>query len=152
MVFEVTYLVRKQEGIRHELVINREESLQPTDDYTEDVLLRKMIHQRITIEKTLSHFDNVKVVVSESHAIPQECSIAWLVCFSVAVLANDVLDSVELTSAVICVHHYLRSPNPNLLFSINQLVLEVSRLLLLWFVKIIDDLALCSKNNLLMLR
>jgi len=64
VVLEIAHLVGEQEGIRHKLVINGEEALEPGDDDTENVLFCEVIHQRIPIEDALAHLYYVQVVVA----------------------------------------------------------------------------------------
>lgn len=119
MVFKVTDLVRQQKTIRHKLVINWKESLQPTYDYTEDVFLCEMVHQRITVENASSHFDDVQVMIPKSHAIPQNGPIARLICLSVSVLANHVLNRIQLGPTMVGVDYDLRSSDFALFISIH---------------------------------
>ena len=93
-MLEVADLVGQQEAVRHELVVNWEEALQSADDHTEDVLLGEVVHQRVAVEDALAHLDDVEVVVSEGHAVPEHRAVSRLVCLTVAVLADDVLDGV----------------------------------------------------------
>ena len=62
-MLEVTHLIRQQETVRHELVIDWEEPLKPAYDHTKDILLGEVIHQWVSIEDTLAHLDNVEIVV-----------------------------------------------------------------------------------------
>jgi hypothetical protein len=122
MVLKISDLIRKKKRVWHEFVIDWEESLKPTDDDAEYILFCKMIHQRISIENALTHLDDVKVVISQSHAIPQDRSISWLICLFVPILANDILNCVKLTSAMIGIDNYICFSYLCLLLSIHQMV------------------------------
>ena len=64
MMLKISDLVGQQKRIRHELVINREKSLQSTYNHTKDVFLGKVIHQWVPIECTFPHLDDIKIMVS----------------------------------------------------------------------------------------
>jgi hypothetical protein len=70
MVLEVTEFIWQQEGIWHEFIVNGKETLEATDDHTENVFLSKVVHQRVPVENTLGHFYYVEVMVSQSHPVP----------------------------------------------------------------------------------
>lgn len=53
-----------------------------------------MVHKWIPIEYAFPHFNDVKIMVSKSHTIPEEGAIARLIRFSVSVFANYVLNSI----------------------------------------------------------
>ena len=53
-----------------------------------------MVHERIPIENALPHFDDVKVVISQSHTIPEQTAIARLVGLTVTILPNNVLNCI----------------------------------------------------------
>ena len=55
-----------------------------------------MVHEWIPVENALAHLYDVKVVVSERHSVPEHRAVSWLVGLPVPVLANDVLDGVQL--------------------------------------------------------
>lgn len=110
VLLEVSDLVRQQEGVGHELVVNGEESLESTDDDAEDVLLGEVVHQRVPVEDALGHLYDVQVVVSKGHAVPQQVAIARLGGLAIAIFANHVLHGVQLTPAVVGIHHDLGSP------------------------------------------
>lgn len=82
-----------------------------------------MIHEWISIEYAFAHFYNIKIVVSESHSIPQQSAISWLSSLSISVLTYNVLDGVQLSSTVICVNKNLRPSQLSLLLSIHNVVL-----------------------------
>jgi len=71
-MLKVSHLIRQEERIRHEFIVNREETLESAYDHTEYVFLCEMVHQGISVKGTLSHLYNVEVVVSKRHAIPQD--------------------------------------------------------------------------------
>lgn len=123
MMLEVSDFIRKEEAVRHELVVNWEEPLEAADDDAENVLLGEMVHQGIPVEDALAHFYDVKVVVSERHTVPENGAVARLGRFSVSILANDILHGVKLTTAMIRVHDYLRSAELRLLAPVHQMVL-----------------------------
>lgn len=68
-----------------------------------------MIHERVTIDKSLPGFDDIDVVVSECHAIPQYITfcIGGVGLLSVPTLANHILYSIYLLSAVSCIDYYM---------------------------------------------
>ena len=59
MVLEVPHLIRQQEAVGHELVVDGEEALETADDDAENVLLCEVVHQRVTVKYALAHLDNV---------------------------------------------------------------------------------------------
>ena len=121
-MLEVPNLVGKQEAIRHKLVIDGKESLQATDYDAEDVLLGEVVHQRVTVENTLAHLDDVQIVVAQRHAVPKDCAVAGLVSLPVAILSDDVLHRVELAAAMVGVDDDLIPPQDGLLITIHQVV------------------------------
>lgn len=123
MMLEVSDFVRKEEAVRHELIVNWEEPLEAANDDAENVLLGEMVHQRIPVEDAFTHLYDVKVMVSERHAIPENGAVARLGRFSISIFANDILHGVKLTTAMIRVHDYLRSAELRLLASVHQMVL-----------------------------
>ena len=122
MVLKISDLIRKKKRVRHEFVIDWEESLKPTDDDAEYVLFSKVVHQRVPIENALAHLDDVEVVISQGHAIPQDGSIPRLICLFVSILANNILNCVELTSAMICIDNDVSFSDFGLLLSIHQMI------------------------------
>lgn len=64
MVLKITNLIRKEETIWHEFVVNREEPLQTTYNHTKDVLLSEVVHQWVPIEDALPHFYDIEVMVT----------------------------------------------------------------------------------------
>ena len=82
-----------------------------------------MVHEGIPIKYALSHLDDVEVVITQGHSIPQHRAISRLVGLSIAVLADYVLYSIELRSAVVGVHHDLLAAKLALLLTVNQVVL-----------------------------
>lgn len=140
VVFEVPHLVWQQERVGHELVINWEKPLEPAYDDAEYVFLRKVIHQGVPIELAFAHLDDVQIVVSEGHTVPQNRPISGLIGLSVPVLANHILQSVELCPAVIGVDYNLGPPQLVLLFSVHNVVLVL--LLTVLLVQVVNALAL----------
>jgi hypothetical protein len=123
MMFEVPNFIRQQEGVRHEFVIYREESLEPTYNDTENILLGKVVHQWITIEYALSKFYDVQIMVSKCHTVPKKSSITRLICLFQPIFTNDVLDGIKLPTTMICIDYNLRSSYLGLLFSIHYMIL-----------------------------
>ena len=123
MMLKVSDFIRKEEAVRHELIVNWKEPLEAANDDAENVLLGEMIHQGIPVEDTFTHFYDVKVMVSECHTIPENSAIARLGRFSVSIFANDILHGVKLTTAMIRIHDYLRSAKLRLLAPVHQMVL-----------------------------
>lgn len=129
MVFEVSHFVRQQEGVRHELVVDWKESLQARDDHAEDVLLCEVVHQRVSVENALAHLDDVEVVVAKSHPVPKQSSIARLSGFSISVLTNDVLESIQFSSAVVRVDDNLSPSELRLFLSVHDVIVVHSSFL-----------------------
>ena len=107
MVLEVAHFIGQKKAVRHELVVDREESLQSTDDNAKYVLLCEVVHQWIPIKDALPHLNYVQIMIPQGHTIPQERAIPRLVGLSVPVLSNNILHRVELPSAVVGVDYYL---------------------------------------------
>lgn len=94
MVLKITNFVRKEERIRHELVVDREKPLEAANNNTEYVFLRKVVHQGVSIENALAHLYYVQIMVAEGHTVPHHRAVARLSRLSVSVFANNVLESV----------------------------------------------------------
>jgi len=103
VLLQVFDFVRHQEGVRHKAEINREESLQSANDYTEDVLLREVlksqkaktyIHERVPVNEVLLLFNEVDVVVPEGDSVPEEMALGVGSALTIAVLVDHVLHSV----------------------------------------------------------
>lgn len=122
MVLKISDLIRQKKRVRHEFVIDWEESLKPTDDDAEYILFSKVVHQRISIENALAHLDDVEVVISQGHAVPQDGAVSRLICLFVSVFANDILNRVKFTSTMICIDNYISFSNFGLLLSIHQMI------------------------------
>ena len=61
-------------------------------------------------------------MVSEGHAVPQDWTIAWLVGFLVAILSNDILHCIQLTSTMISIYNNISFPYLGLLLPIHQVI------------------------------
>lgn len=81
-----------------------------------------MVHERIPVENTLPHLNNVQIVVSQSHTVPENAAFTWLISLSIAILSDHILDRVQLTSAVIGVDDNLLAPDHLLFASIHEMV------------------------------
>lgn len=81
-----------------------------------------MIHEGIPVENTFAHFNDIEIVISEGHSIPEDASISRLGGFPITILAYDILNGVQLTPAVIGVNDNLSSPQLGLLVSIHNMV------------------------------
>jgi len=81
-----------------------------------------VVHQRIPIENALAHLDDVEVVISQGHAVPQDGAVSRLICLFVSVFANDILNCVKFTSTMICIDNYISFSNFGLLLSIHQMI------------------------------
>jgi len=81
-----------------------------------------VVHQRISIENALAHLDDVEVVISQGHAVPQDGAVSRLICLFVSVFANDILNRVKFTSTMICIDNYISFSNFGLLLSIHQMI------------------------------
>lgn len=64
MMLKVAHLIWEQKAVRHELVIDREESLEPAYDDAENIFLGEMVHERISVEDAFSHFNYVEIMIS----------------------------------------------------------------------------------------
>ena len=111
MLFEIFDFVWQEERIGHESVVNREKSLQSTDNDTENVLFCEMIHQRIAINQSSFHLYKFDVTISQGQAIVKDVSISLVTSLPIAILANHILDCVDLVAAVMRVDHDI-SPTP----------------------------------------
>ena len=109
VLLQVFDLVREQERVGHESVVDGEEALQTTDNDTEDVLLSEVIHQRVAVDERTLHFDQLDIAVSEGNSVVQNVSIRLVARLSVAILANDILHSVDFAPAVVRVHNDVAS-------------------------------------------
>lgn len=127
MMLKVSDLVWKQKWVRHEFEVYGEEPLQSAYDDAENILLRKVVHKRVSVKRAFSHFYDVKVVVSQRHSIPKNRSISRLVCLSVSVLANDILDGVKLSPTMISIDYNLSSSHLILFVTVHHAIM------ILWF-------------------
>ena len=66
-----------------------------------------MVHQRIPVENAFSHLDDIQIMVPQGHTIPQYGAISRLIGLFITILTNNILNSVQFTSAVVGVDHYL---------------------------------------------
>ena len=57
MLLQVFDFIWQKEGVGHEAIIDREETLQSTYDHTEDILLGEMVHQGVAIDQGSFHLD-----------------------------------------------------------------------------------------------
>ena len=62
-------------------------------------------------------------MIPQCHTVPEERSVAWLVGLPVAILSDDVLNRVQLSTAVVRVDHDLLTPQDLLLAPVHQVVL-----------------------------
>ena len=81
-----------------------------------------MVHQRVPVEDALPHLDDVQVVVSQRHPVPEHAAVTRLVCFPVAILTNHVLHRVQLATTVVCVDDDLLPPDHLLLATVHNVV------------------------------
>ena len=132
MVFEISHFVWEQERVRHKLVVDGEEPLESRNNNAENVLFGKVVHQRVAVKNAFAHLDNIQVVVSQSHSVPEDAPITWLGGFPISILADDVLNRIQLAPAVIGVNNNLGSPEFRLLFPVHDMILMdvIIRLLL----------------------
>ena len=61
-------------------------------------------------------------MVSQGHSIPQYGAVTWLICLAVAILANNILHCVKLTTAMVRVDHNLRAAQHGLLATVHQMI------------------------------
>ena len=61
-------------------------------------------------------------MVSERHAVPQNAAIPRLIRFPVPIFANDILNGVQLSPAMIGVDDYLLSLEFALFVSVHKVV------------------------------
>jgi hypothetical protein len=124
MVFEIAHLIWQQEGIRHELVVEGKKALQSRNDNAEYILFGEVVHERVPVENAFRHLDDVQIVVSQRHAVPEEGAIPRLSRLPVPILANHVLHRVQLAAAMVRVYDDLRPANLVLLLSVHYVVLR----------------------------
>lgn len=105
-----------------------------------------MVHKRIPIENALPHFDDVKVVISQSHSIPEQTAIARLVGLTVTILPNDILNCIKFTSTVIGINNNLLSPQNLLLPSVHQVILVDSIFLPLIIARLLLELVCLARR------
>lgn len=146
MVLKIPDFVWKQKAVWHEFVINWEKSLEPTNYHAKNILFCKMVHKRIPIENALPHFDDVKVVISQSHSIPEQTAIARLVGLTVTILPNDILNCIKFTSTVIGINNNLLSPQNLLLPSVHQVILVDSIFLPLIIARLLLELVCLARR------
>ena len=123
VAFKVARFIRQQKWIRHEFELDREKPLQPADDHAKYVLLGKMVHQGISIENALVIGPNdVQVLISQSHAIPQDRALTIPRAFPEATLTDYVLHCIQLTFAMMRIYNDLLSPQFQLLHFLALLI------------------------------
>lgn len=73
-------------------------------------------------------------MVTKCHTIPENRAITWLVCLSISILADNVLNSIKFATAMVGVDDNLRSTEHRLLASVHQVVCmyTVLRMSLAW--------------------
>ena len=138
-MFEVSYFIWEQEWIRHKLIVYWEKPLKTTYNHTKYILLRKMVHKRISVKYAFSHFNDVQIMISKSHSIPKNASITWLISLPISILSNYILYRVQLRSTMIGINHSLRSSYLPLLFSIHNVirmnsVIIISMIWISWYL------------------
>ena len=102
-----------------------------------------MVHQRVTVENTLAHLDNVQIMITQRHAVPKDRAVAGLVSLAVAILSDDVLHRVELATAMVRVDNDLVSPQDGLLIAIHQVVRMDAVLLLALMCLLVECVIIC---------
>lgn len=65
------------------------------------------VHEWVTINQSFLHFNQLNIIVTKSKSIPKDVSVSCLSRLSVAILADDVLNCVNLVSTMCCVYHYV---------------------------------------------
>ena len=65
------------------------------------------IHQRIPIDQSFLHFNQLNIIISQCKAVPKDVPISCLPSLSVAKLANHVLDCVNFMPAVCRINNYV---------------------------------------------
>ena len=81
-----------------------------------------MVHQGVSIENALPHLDDVEIMVSQGHTVPQDGPVTWLSGLTVAILSNNILYSVDLRATVVCVYNNHCPSDLVLLFSVHHVV------------------------------
>ena len=89
-------------------------------------------------------------MVSKGHSVPKDWAVAWLISFTIAILTYYILDSIELTPAVVSINNNLWSPNHCLFPSMHQ-VIWMHFLLFIRLILIILRRALLSNFLLLII-
>lgn len=81
-----------------------------------------MVHKRISVKYAFSHFNDVQIMISKSHSVPENTSITWLISLPISILSNYILYGVQLRSTMIGINDSLRSSYLSLLFSIHDMI------------------------------
>ena len=101
--------------------------MQAADNDTEDVLLGKMIHERVSIDQRPLHLNQFNIAVPQCEPVVQYIPISLVASLSIAILANDILDGVYFISAVACVHDDVSSSTVRWLHHTHHLCGALSR-------------------------
>ena len=79
--------------------------MEAANDDAEDILLRKVIHQWVSIDQSSLHLDQLNITVAQGEPIVENIAVCLISRLSVAILANDVLYCVDFVPAVIRIHY-----------------------------------------------
>ena len=71
MLLKIPNLIRQQKAIGHKFILNRKKPLQPRNNNTKNILLGKMIHERIPIKNAFPHLNNIQIMIPQGHPIPE---------------------------------------------------------------------------------
>jgi hypothetical protein len=63
------------------------------------------VHQGISVDHCLPHFDYVDVVVAQGESIPHKVAILRAIRLSVTVLVHHVLNRIDLLTTVTCIYN-----------------------------------------------
>ena len=61
-------------------------------------------------------------MISESHSVPKNTSITWLISLPISIFADDILNRIQLWSTMICIDHSLSPSYLSLFFSIHNMI------------------------------
>jgi hypothetical protein len=61
-------------------------------------------------------------MIPQSHAIPQNSSISWLISFPISIFANNILNGIKFTATMIRINNNLLPPQSRLLISVHKMI------------------------------
>jgi len=79
-------------------------------------------------------------MITKCHTVPEDGPFTRLICLPIAIFADNILDSVQLSSTMICIEHNLLASDLCLLFSIHQMVWMYTIWMFLYYVELLITL------------